>query len=216
MTKAALEKPGRWTYADYRTWPEEERWELIGGEAYDMCPSPSTTHQSVSFQLGLVLGNFFRDRRCRVLAAPVDVLLPSSDEADELVDTVVQPDLLVICDRGKISERAVRGAPDLVVEILSPSTAKKDEGVKRDRYEQAGVAEYWLVHPVDHTVFRYALMNGRYGRPEVFGAGDAMASTRFPGLLVVWDEVFETGSSEDSSPEPDSRMTRSATSRIGP
>ena len=201
MPQIALQKSGKWTYADYCTWPEEERWELIDGVAYDMCPAPSTTHQSVVMELGYILSNFFRDRRCRVLPAPVDVLLPRSNESDELVDTVVQPDLLVICDREKIAERAVRGAPDLVVEVLSPSTAKKDEGIKRDRYEQAGIVEYWLVHPIDHTVFRYSLMNGHYGRPEVFGAGDAMASTRFPDLVVVWDEIFEVGPSEDSPPE---------------
>ena len=200
MPQVALpKKSGRWTYADYCVWPEQERWELIDGEAYDMSPAPSTIHQSVSFQLGLVLGNFFRDRRCRVLAAPVDVLLPRSDEVNAAVHTVVQPDLLVVCDREKILERVVRGTPDLVVEVLSPSTAKKDEGIKRDRYEQAAVAEYWLVHPVDHTVLRYSLVEGRYGRPDVFGEGDAMTSTRFPDLVVNWDEVFEVGFPESDS-----------------
>ncbi|MDD5036731.1 MAG: Uma2 family endonuclease [Methylococcaceae bacterium] len=190
MARAALKKSGQWTYANYCTWPEEERWELIDGEAYDMSPAPSMMHQSVVMELGYILRDFFRDRRCRVLAVPVDVLLPRSDEADEAVNTVVQPDLLVVCDSEKITERFIRGAPDLVVEVLSPTTAKKDEGIKRDRYEQAGVAEYWLVHPVDHTVLRYVLKEGRYGRPDVFGEGDTMASSRFPDLLVIWDEVF--------------------------
>ncbi|QBQ55957.1 Uma2 family endonuclease [Nitrosococcus wardiae] len=190
MPRAALKKVGHWTYADYCTWSEEERWELIAGEAFDMSPAPSTTHQRVVFNLGLILGNFFRGRHCRVLAAPVDVLLPRADEADGKVETVVQPDLLVVCDSTKISERFIRGAPDLVAEVLSPATAKKDEGIKRDHYERAGVAEYWLVHPLDQTVLRYSLEAGHYGRPDVFGEGDTMASTRFPDLVVIWDEVF--------------------------
>lgn len=181
----------RFTYADYCRWPDEERWELIDGIAWDMSPGPSTAHQEVSTRLGYLLYGHFRERGCRVFAAPVDVLLPAADEADEAVGTVVQPDLVVVCDPEKVREANIRGAPDLVVEILSPSTVRKDEGIKRARYQRAGVPEYWLVHPVDHMVHRYALGEGGYRLPDVFGPEDGgFASTRFPELSVDLVELF--------------------------
>jgi Uma2 family endonuclease len=142
----------------------------------------------------------FRERGCRVFAAPVDVLLPAGDEADEAVETVVQPDL-VVCDPERVREATVRGAPDLVVEILSPSTARKDEGIKRERYQRAGVPEYWLVHPVDHVVHRYALVEGDYRRQEVYGPEDgSFASSRFPELSVDLVDLFGVEPKEPRQP----------------
>jgi len=158
----ALQPEGCFTYGDYLTWPEGERWEIIDGVAWDMSPAPSVAHQRVSRDLLVLLLAHFRDRGCEVLAAPCDVLLPEADEADEQVETVVQPDLFVVCDPEKVGTARIRGTPDLVVEILSPSTARKDEGIKRDRYARAGVPEYWLVHPIDRVILRYALNDTAY------------------------------------------------------
>jgi Uma2 family endonuclease len=193
--------PRRFTYADYCRWPDDQRWELIDGAAWDMSPAPSTAHQEVSTRLLYLFYGHFRERGCRVFAAPVDVLLPAGDEADEAVETVVQPDLVVVCDPEKVREANVRGAPDLVVEILSPSTVRKDEGIKRERYQRAGVAEYWLVHPVDHVVHRYVLVEESYRRPEVFGPEDgSFASSRFPELSVDLVDLFGVEPKEPRQP----------------
>jgi len=193
----AEELPQRFSYADYLRWPDEERWELIDGEAWDMSPAPSLAHQAVSMRLGFLFHGHFRDLGCDVFASPVDVLLAPPEAADDEIDTVVQPDLVVVCDREQLQGSHVRGAPDLVVEIISPSTARKDEGIKRDRYERAGVAEYWVVYPEERVVHRYRLEGGRYGVPDVVGVEDgSLISSRFPELSVDLPELF------DAEPEP--------------
>jgi len=193
----AEELPRRFSYADYLRWPDEERWELIDGEAWDMSPAPSLLHQAVSMRLSLVVGGHFRGRGCQVFASPVDVALASAEAEDDKIDTVVQPDLVVVCDREQLQGSHVRGAPELVVEIISPSTARKDEGIKRDRYERAGVAEYWVVYPEARVVHRYRLEGGRYGVPDVVGVEDgSLTSSRFPELSVDLPELF------DAEPEP--------------
>jgi Uma2 family endonuclease len=127
------------TYADYATWPDDERWELIDGHAYAMTPSQSIRHQQILGVLCYLVGQYFEGKPCQVLAAPVDVLLPQGEESDDQIDTVVQPDLLVVCDPAKVERKFVRGAPDLVIEILSESTAPRDLGKKLDLYERHGV-----------------------------------------------------------------------------
>ncbi len=187
----------RFTYADYLRWPDDERWELIDGEAWDMSPAPSLAHQAVSMRLSFLFHGYFRDRDCHVFASPVDVALAPPEAAAEEIDTVVQPDLVVVCDEAKLRGSHVRGAPDLVVEIVSPSTAAKDEGVKRDRYARAGVPEYWIVYPEARVVHRYRLEAGGYGAPDVVGLEDGrLASSRFPELEVDLTELF------DAEPEP--------------
>lgn len=116
----------RYTYGDYLTWPDEERWELIEGVPYDMTPAPSTNHQRILGELFRQISTFLLDRDCEVFIAPFDVRLPEGDEADEQIITVVQPDIAVICDPAKIDRRGCRKAPDFIIEILSPSTAAKD------------------------------------------------------------------------------------------
>jgi Uma2 family endonuclease len=183
----------RFTYGDYATWPDEERWELIDGVAYNMTPAPTTSHQTVTGNLFGILFGLLRGHPCRVFAAPTDVLLPTRDEADEEVDTTVQPDVFVICNPGIVQEKFVRGTPDWVIEVLSPSTARKDEGIKRDRYRRAGVKEYWLLHPTDQTLVRYRLENGAYGLPDVFGADDRIATPVPEGAEIELAEVFDIG-----------------------
>lgn len=171
-------------YRDYATWSEDERWELIDGVAYAMTPAPTLRHQTISLRLAAVLLDLLKGGPCRVFAAPVDVLLPAGDEADEAVDTVVQPDIVVVCAPERLGEKYIRGAPDWIIEILSPSTAKKDASLKRDRYERAGVKEYWLVHPTDRTVARYRLDDGRYGRPDIYGEDDKVPVPMAPGADI--------------------------------
>lgn len=190
-----------WRYGDYLCWADDHRWELIDGVAYNMTPAPSTRHQeivgNVYFLLRQGLSN---STNCQTFDSPIDVLLPLNEEADEQVGSVVQPDVLVICDRSKITEQFIRGAPDLIVEVISPSTAKKDEGIKRDLYERVGVAEYWLVHPVDHTINRYTLTEGQYHRSEVFGLGDTIVSTKFTDLSIKLSDIF--GQEPEPTPQP--------------
>ena len=144
-----------YTYGDYRQWPEDERWELIDGVAYLMS-APTTNHQGILVELIRRVANFLEGKPCRVLAAPCDVLIPRVDQQDEDdVDTVVQPDLLVICDRSRIRKNVVWGAPDLVVEILSPSTSRKDLHEKFVLYQRSGVKEYWVIDPVGQWVHQY-------------------------------------------------------------
>ena len=155
------------TYGEYLLWPEDQRYELIDGVAYAMTPAPTRRHQEVLGELFRQVANALQHHPCTAFIAPFDVRLPKGDEADEQVDTVVQPDLSVVCDPDKLDERGCRGAPDWVVEVLSPATASHDHRLKRAVYERAGVGEYWLVHPIDRMVTIYRLENGRYGRPEV-------------------------------------------------
>jgi Uma2 family endonuclease len=180
-------KHDHFTYADYRRWPEDERWELIDGTAYDMCPAPTRGHQRMVLEIATQAHAFLRDGPCEVDIAPFDVRLPRADEADEQIDTVVQPDITVVCDETKLDDAGCRGAPDWVVEVLSPRTAAKDQGEKRDAYERAGVREYWLVHPTDLTLMIYRLgPNGTYGRPVVLPLTGETAVAAIPGLSITW------------------------------
>lgn len=152
MGNPAVDLDERFTYRHYRTWPEGERWELIEGQAWNMSPAPSTQHQELSGKLYLAIAKFLEGKTLRVLYAPFDVLLPEGDEPDDKTRTVVQPDIVVFCDRTNLTEAGARGAPDLVVEILSPSTSRKDLSVKFDLYERHGVREYWVVDPGNKSV----------------------------------------------------------------
>lgn len=135
------------TYADYLQWEDGPRWELIHGMAYALTPAPSTRHQQILLALASRFALHLKGGKCQVFVAPFDVLLPVEDEADEQVETVVQPDISVFCDPAKVDEKGGRGAPDLVVEILSPATARKDMVQKLLLYQSHGVPEYWLVDP---------------------------------------------------------------------
>jgi Uma2 family endonuclease len=178
------------TYGDLRRWPDETRWELIDGQAHAMA-SPSWQHQSVCANLLVQLITHFRPRGCRVFPAPFDIRLPEGDEHDDEIRNVVQPDLSVVCDASKLDSRGCRGAPDLVVEILSRSTAGRDQVIKRALYDRHGVREYWLVHPIDR-VLTICRRSGETGFDifETFVTEGKLPSAGFPGLEVDWDDVF--------------------------
>jgi Uma2 family endonuclease len=177
-------------YADYLTWPEEARCELIDGAAYLMSPAPTLEHQEFAGEIYFQLRRALAGKPCRAFIAPVDVRLPQGEETDEQVDTVVQPDVLVVCDASKLDRRGMRGAPDLVVEVLSPATAGHDQIRKRRVYERAGVREYWLVHPVDRVIAIYRLENGEYGKPDVREMHEDTPVGILPGVSVAWEELL--------------------------
>ena len=179
----------RHTYGDYRSWPEEVRYELVDGATYLMSPAPSRQHQKLLGELFYQVRGALEGKPCEAYAAPFDVRLPKDNEADDLVDTVVQPDLLVMCDEKKLDERGMRGAPDWVLEVLSPSTAVHDQTIKLAAYERARVPEVWLVHPVDRVLTIYCLENVRFVRPTIHELRGRTAVTAVPGLAIDWDLV---------------------------
>lgn len=178
------------TYADYRTWPEDIRYELIGGHAFLMAPAPSLDHQTIAFEVGRQIGNALQGKPCRVLAAPVDVLLNASEKHDDdSINTVVQPDVLVVCDRAKLTPRGIRGAPDWVLEVISPASASHDQTIKLAAYEKAGVREYWLAHPTDRVLTIYRHNGQSYGRPDIFSLSGETPVGVLPGVSVCWDSI---------------------------
>jgi Uma2 family endonuclease len=183
MGPLAYQLEHKWTYADYLTWDDGQRWEIIDGEAYNMSPAPLIRHQRISRNLASLILPFFRGKSCEVFIAPTDLVLDDMN--------VIQPDLLIVCDRTKITERNIQGAPDMIVEILSPSTSIRDRRLKKALYERFGVAEYLIVDPVAESVDRYLLVDGRYGGPEIFDWSEQLALNLFPDLTLNLTEVFE-------------------------
>lgn len=180
-----------YSYKDYLNWPDSERWELIGGVAFNMTPAPSRKHQKVLAALLSEIYIFLKGKDCEVYGAPFDVRLPEGGEKDEEIKTVVQPDLVVVCDKSKLDDRGCKGSPDLVVEIVSPSTASKDYIEKLALYERYGVKEYWIVHPADEIVMVYKPVEDRkYGRAEIFARNDKVGVGIFDGLEIDLKEVF--------------------------
>lgn len=186
----ALRDDRRYTYADYRRWPEDVRYELIDGAAYLMAPAPSVNHQTLVFEIGRQLGNALEGHPCRVLVAPVDVLLGRPGLADDAVDTVVQPDVLVVCDPSRVTPRGIRGAPDWVLEVISSASASHDHILKLAAYERARVPEYWLAHPVDRVLTIYRLEGEAYGRPRVVELAGETPVGVLPGVVVRWEPIL--------------------------
>lgn len=176
-------------YGDYLTWSDEGRFELIDGVAYLMAPAPDLPHQDVVGEIYRQAANRLMGKRCRVFISPVDVRLPKHSETDNQVDTVVQPDVLVVCESNKIDCRGIRGAPDWIVEVLSPSTAGHDQIKKRRLYERHGVREYWLVHPVDRLLTVYRLLDEEYGKPEIYELKGETAVGILPEIVIQWEEL---------------------------
>ena len=165
------------TYGDYLKWPNNERWELINGVPYNMTPSPSRTHQGILAALLTKFYTFLEDKECKVYNAPFDVRLPEGAEKEEEIKTVVQPDLVVVCDQTKLDDKGCLGAPDLIIEITSPSTARLDLKEKFALYERMGVKEYWIINPTDETVMVFLLRSSRV----VWKTGDLFQRGHHPG-----------------------------------
>ncbi|MEY3220019.1 MAG: hypothetical protein RIT27_1376 [Pseudomonadota bacterium] len=184
---AVLKLSAHFTYADYCNWSEEERWELINGEAYAMS-APSRLHQKIVSELSRQIGNYLQGKSCEIYVAPFDVRLPTRNEKDEQIDTVVQPDISVICNEEKLDEKGCRGAPDWIIEILSPSSAFRDMELKRKLYERHGVREYWIIHPTERWLMIYFLdLQGKYGNYQMFPLEKTSQVAIFPDLQIDWE-----------------------------
>jgi len=176
-------------YADYLGWPDDVRYELIDGVAWLMAPAPTRRHQELVGELFRQVANALEGRQCRAYVAPFDVRLPHGDEADADIDTVVQPDVLVVCDPAKLDDRGLRGAPDWVIEVLSPATAGHDQTRKLAAYERAGVPEVWLVHPSDRVLTVYRRDGDRYGRPLI-QEFEGITPSLLDGVAIDWQRVL--------------------------
>jgi Uma2 family endonuclease len=179
------------TYADYFSWNDEGRYELINGIAYvKEPPAPTRFHQELVGELHYQVKLALEGERWRAYVAPFDVRLPKAGEADALIDTVVQPDVLIVRDLSKLDDRGMRGAPDWIAEVLSPTTARHDEVIKIPVYERAGVLEVWLIHPVERALTVYRLRNGRYTRPIILELKGRTAITALPGVSIDWGRIL--------------------------
>lgn len=185
-----------YTYEDYLSWPEGERWEIIDGIAYNQA-TPSPIHQNISMNLSRILAVYFQNTSCRVFAAPFTVRLPlEGSETDEKKNkNVVEPDLAIVCDKSKLDKSGYNGAPTLVIEIVSKSSTKRDNMLKRNKYEQAGVKEYWIITPDTETIVSYILNEqGNYNKPDMYVMGEdkEIVSKSFDELVIKLEDVFET------------------------
>ena len=182
---------GSYSYADYLSWQLDEMVELIRGKVFRQAvAAPRRIHQEVSMVLSNTLYQFLKGKTCKVYVAPFDVRLPVSSRKHKDIDTVVQPDLCVVCDREKLDELGCIGAPDLVVEILSPGNNKKELQLKYEVYEATGVKEYWIIHPDERTLLIYTLEGGKYQPSRLFTLGDRVKSQALAGFELDLDEVF--------------------------
>lgn len=193
-TATAIKKSDQtWTYADYLTWDDGQRWELIDGVAYCMSPAPGVKHQRIAGRLFRPLSIHLQGKPCEVFFSPFDVRLSEQqDSSDNYIETVVQPDLLVVCDKAKLDERGCNGAPDLVIEILSPSTAVVDFKTKFNLYQRFGVLEYWIIHPAEQTLLVYKRgADGLYGAADRYAGNDQVPVPLLGDLVIDLAEVFE-------------------------
>ena len=189
-----LSRSQRYTYADYQKWLDDKRRELINGIVYDF-GAPRRVHSQISSYLLSVINWFIRGRKgkCKIYHAPFDVRFPKNGEtADDKIYSVVQPDICVICDPKKLDEKGCIGAPDLIVEVQSPSTAKKDMNEKFFLYEESGVKEYWVVYPKEKALTVFLLQeNGKYNAGTTYEYEAKAPVSIFKGLEIDLKELFE-------------------------
>ncbi len=181
------------TYADYCEWTGEERWELIDGVPYAMAPAPTDVHQEILLDISTQVRTYLRGKTCKAVFAPFDVRL--NPEGND--DNVVQPDLLIVCDPAKISKKGCKGAPDMIAEILSPSTSLHDRLRKFNAYLKAGVREYWIVDPIDRVVHVHLLHEGKY-TVSAYGAEDSIPVAVLDDLSIDMKTVFPETTEESA------------------
>ena len=182
----------KYTYADYLTWLDDKRRELINGFIRMMTPAPKRIHQEISAHLLKDFTNYFYNKKCKVYHAPFDVrLVENGEKNDKKVENVVQPDIAVICDLSKLDDRGCLGAPDMIIEITSPGSGKRDAKEKYALYEKYGVREYWIVFPEEKLVYQYVLKNGKYKQNGIFADDEKISPHIFPDLEIDLNYVFE-------------------------
>lgn len=172
-----------YTWEDYCAWPDDERWEIVAGEAYAMSPAPTPRHQQIVTTLAQRLATFFAGKPCRALVAPVDVKFDA--------ENIVQPDLVVVCRPEQLQRTHIDGAPALVIEVLSPSSAMHDRAVKLPLYARHGVREVWLVTPYPCCVEIFLLDGSGYRLAQVLQRAELLRSPSFPELVVELAAVFD-------------------------
>jgi len=183
-------KQEQYTFADVLTWDEGENIEIISGKAF-MMATPSRIHQKISMELSRQLANFLERKSCEVYPAPFSVRLFEQDgDSPENVDTAVEPDISVVCDRSKLDKHGCKGAPDMIIEILSPSTRRHDRLTKYNLYQRAGVREYWIVDPTDKSVQVFTLEDGRYAAKDFGAVGDKVKVNILEDCVIDLSEVF--------------------------
>lgn len=192
MDNNAIKNDKVYTYADYLAWPENERWEIIDGVAYAMAP-PSTEHQRIAGRLFVEFNIYLRDKPCEAFIAPFGVTF-DKHITDEKNTQAVEPDITVVCDKSKITPKGCKGAPDLIIEVLSRSTASRDFIKKRRLYEQNGVFEYWIVDPSNQILTRFCMNEAlsQYREPEYFFRDSVITPVIFPELEIKLEEIFPT------------------------
>ena len=179
---------GIYTYADYLMWKIKDRVEILKGKIFKMSPAPAISHQSISFNLSGLFFMYFHNKPCKVFASPFDIVLKNKDGKE---DTVVQPDLCVVCDPEKLADgKRCQGAPDLIIEILSPGNSKKEMLNKYELYEEAGVREYWVVRPDYKEITQFVLENGQYRTLPPVVEGTIIHSAIFPDLSLQTEDIF--------------------------
>ena len=174
-----------YTYQDYCTWPDEERWEIIDGVAYNMSPAPTFKHQTIVGNFYLLLANALKGKKCLPIISPIDVVLSDYD--------VVQPDIIVVCDPMIITDKNIQGAPDLVLEVLSPSTSKKDRWIKKGLFEKHGVREYIIIEPESQYAERFVLEDNKFHSGDVFDVVQSIPLKSLENVEIPMWEVFEVG-----------------------
>ncbi|MEN8120047.1 MAG: Uma2 family endonuclease [Bacteroidota bacterium] len=193
MDTLNLDLNKRYTYADYLTWVDDKRRELINGVVNLMTPAPARQHQKISGEIFTAFNIFLRKKKCEVYSAPFDVRLPKKGEkSDDKICNVVQPDITVICNPDKLDDKGCIGAPDLIVEILSPATRRKDLKDKYKLYEQSGVKEYWIVYPNEKIIYQYVLNNkNKYEQKDIYTDDDKISPNIFPDLTIEFNDIFD-------------------------
>lgn len=187
-----LDLTKRYTYADYLKWQFQERLELIKGYIYEMSPAPSRRHQDIVWNLNVMIGNYIKGHPCKAYSAPFDVRLPVRDrKSNQEITTVLQPDICVICDLSKLDDKGCLGAPDLVIEVLSPGNSLREIDQKFNVYEESGVREYWVIYPEYSHVNIFLLdESGRFVGQHPKNNGELLCSAVFPELVINLSEVF--------------------------
>ena len=213
-SSSLLDKKNIYNYNDYQKWDNDKHYELIYGRIFDMTPTPSRKHQEISGAIHNIFYNYLINKKCEIYAAPFDVRLPDynlkisansneekskenvkynkNDYNDKKILTVVQPDLSIICDRNKLDDKGCIGAPELIIEIISPNTGIKDRKIKRGLYEKHGVKEYWIVDYHEKTVEVYLLnKKGEYNKANIYGTDDILTTNILPDLKVDLSLIFK-------------------------
>lgn len=171
------------SWNEYKDWPEGERWQIIDGQAYCMAAAPNIRHQKITGNFYALIKEKLKGKPCIPFVAPTDVVFDDYN--------IVQPDILVVCNKSKITDANIQGAPDLVIEVISPSNSFMDKKMKRDLYERFAVPEYLLLDPVGDLVERYRLVAGKYGRAEIFSWHEELSLVLLPGVVINLWEIFE-------------------------